>query len=385
VTGLQVGAVRATILRSVHHSGEGTLAESVRTLIASSVALKPSQEIVLATLAERGAQELVRAEYEAIAGVSRSQAAYDIAELVALGMLERVGSGRATRYRVAPQAVGRPRKWTDERIRQELAEFHSLLGRWPRAADFRESGRTDLYLAACRNGGLERWAGELDPKADRNDKGPRSAADGKRWLSYALVLTACLGVLTVAAPSPREQNASPTAAAGGVVFKTREAPSLAAIQNANGTKAALLITARDDSWLAVRRRSGDGRVVFQDILARGASVRVTGTAVWLRLNSPSSFDARLNGDPIRLPGRPGIFLVTPAGIQVVAFAPPPSGAPEASDGGGITAPPLTAGTTSATTPAQSTQTIPAAPAPDSSPSPDPAPSGPGPDSGRSRG
>jgi hypothetical protein len=173
VTGLQVGAVRATIVRSVHHSGEGTLAESVRTLIASSVALKPSQEMVLATLAERGSQELVRAEYEAIAGVSRSQAAYDIAELVALGMLERVGSGRATRYRVAPQAVGRPRKWTDERIRQELAEFHSLLGRWPRAADFRESGRTDLYLAACRNGGLERWAGELDPKADRNDKGPR--------------------------------------------------------------------------------------------------------------------------------------------------------------------------------------------------------------------
>jgi hypothetical protein len=169
-----------------------------------------------------------------------------------------------------------------------------------------------------------------------------------------------------------------------VVFKTREAPSLAAIQNAKGAKAAVLITARDDSWLAVRRWSGDGRLVFQDILARGASVQVTGTAIWLRLSSPSSFDARLNGAPLRLPGRPGTFLVTPAGIQVIAFAPPTSAAPEANEGGGITAPPATAVTAPATTPAQSTQTIPAAPAPDSSPSPDPAPSGPGPDSGRSR-
>jgi hypothetical protein len=198
------------------------------------------------------------------------------------------------------------------------------------------------------------------------------------------VLTACLGVLTVAAPSPREQTASPTAAASGVVFKTREAPSLAAIQNAKGAKAAVLITARDDSWLAVRRWSGDGRLVFQDILARGASVQVTGTAIWLRLSSPSSFDARLNGAPLRLPGRPGTFLVTPAGIQVIAFAPPSYGA-EASDRGGITTPPPTAVTAPATTPAQSTQTIPAAPAPDSSPSPDPAPPGPGPDSGRNRG
>ena len=46
------------------------------------IELKPTQERVLAALAEDGSVGLTRGRYEDLAGVSRSQAAYDLAELV---------------------------------------------------------------------------------------------------------------------------------------------------------------------------------------------------------------------------------------------------------------------------------------------------------------
>ena len=64
--------------------GSGGSAEEAESLIA---ALKPAQRRVLADLAARGVDELTRAEYERIGLVSRSQAAYDLAELVQMGLL----------------------------------------------------------------------------------------------------------------------------------------------------------------------------------------------------------------------------------------------------------------------------------------------------------
>ena len=64
--------------------------------------LKRTQQRALAALAAAGgSKELSRGEYEELAGVGRSQAAYDLAELVEAGILRRVGGGRATRYRLA--------------------------------------------------------------------------------------------------------------------------------------------------------------------------------------------------------------------------------------------------------------------------------------------
>ena len=123
--------------------------------------LKPAQEHVLTTLAGSEDEYFGRADYEAIAHVSRSQAAYDLADLVKLGLVERVGSGRGTRYRIVPARGGRRRKWTPERIRDELEAFCDEIGGWPRAAEFKETGRGDLYLAASRYGGIEHWAEEL--------------------------------------------------------------------------------------------------------------------------------------------------------------------------------------------------------------------------------
>ena len=117
--------------------------------------LKPAQSRVLAAVAESEEEEFTRSTYEDIAHVSRSQAAYDLADLVKLGLVDRLGTGRATRYRIVGEGDGRRRKWTPARIREELERFCGERGTWPRAAEVRKAGRGSLYLAASRYGGIE--------------------------------------------------------------------------------------------------------------------------------------------------------------------------------------------------------------------------------------
>jgi predicted transcriptional regulator of viral defense system len=83
------------------------------------IRLKPAQEKVIAALSQGDQQEITRAEYESIGEVSRSQAAYDLTDLVKAGLLQRVGSGRSTRYQLTHRGSGR-RRWTDERIRAAI-------------------------------------------------------------------------------------------------------------------------------------------------------------------------------------------------------------------------------------------------------------------------
>ena len=126
------------------------------------IELKPTQERVLAALAENGSVGLTRGRYEDLAGVSRSQAAYDLAELVDAGILERVGGGRATTYRFVRRArrAGQ-RHWTNERIHAALVDFCAGRKTWPSASEFKAEWRSDLYVAASRYGGIGFWAAEL--------------------------------------------------------------------------------------------------------------------------------------------------------------------------------------------------------------------------------
>jgi hypothetical protein len=126
------------------------------------IELKPTQERVLAALAENGSVGLTRGRYEDLAGVSRSQAAYDLAELVDAGILERVGGGRATTYRFVRRArrAGQ-RHWTNERIHAALVDFCAGRKTWPSASEFKADGRSDLYVAASRYGGIGYWATAL--------------------------------------------------------------------------------------------------------------------------------------------------------------------------------------------------------------------------------
>jgi DNA-binding transcriptional ArsR family regulator len=133
--------------------------------------LKPTQKRAVAALKADPASGLTRAQYEKLAGVSRSQAAYDLAELVEAGILERIGNGRATRYRLAREG-GAQRHWTSDRIRTELEAFCATRTTWPSPADFKAAGRGDLYIAASRYGGIAHWTemlGFTRPTRDASD------------------------------------------------------------------------------------------------------------------------------------------------------------------------------------------------------------------------
>jgi hypothetical protein len=122
--------------------------------------LKPTQQRAVASLNADPVSTLTRGQYEKLTGVSRSQAAYDLAELVEAGILERVGNGRATRYRLA-RGGGTQRHWTNDRIHRELEAFCADRQTWPSAAEFKATGRGDLYVAASRYGGIAHWAEAL--------------------------------------------------------------------------------------------------------------------------------------------------------------------------------------------------------------------------------
>src|SRR5689334_8229140 len=126
--------------------------------------LKPAQQRVLGALKSEGASRLTRARYEELSGVSRSQAAQDLGELVEQGILDRSGKGRATRYRIVhagPSSRSGRRRWTQERIRAGLEEFCAGRDGWPSAAEFKRAGRFDLYVAASRYGGIRFWTSQL--------------------------------------------------------------------------------------------------------------------------------------------------------------------------------------------------------------------------------
>ena len=123
--------------------------------------LKATQKRVLAALEDDGSARLTRGLYEEIAGVSRSQAAYDLAELVSGGILERIGGGRSTWYRVVRQERPGQRRWTNDTIRAALEQFCGGRETWPSASEFKEAGHSDLYVAASRYGGIAFWTNEL--------------------------------------------------------------------------------------------------------------------------------------------------------------------------------------------------------------------------------
>jgi hypothetical protein len=359
--------------------------------------LKPAQERVLAEVGARADEQFTRADYETLAHVSRSQAAYDLAELVKLGIVERLGSGRATRYRVARHGSGRRRKWTPERIRDELDSFCDELGGWPRASEFKDAGRGDLYLAASRYGGIDHWAEELGYVEEEDAPEPEpseaealvSTRDPRQRRSLvgaglsALAALASLGLLLVVGDRPprgevvtaaplresHDATARPVARRGKTTANT--APNTEEV-------ALRLAAAHGASWLAVRRDSADGRLLWEGILERGKSLSFQGE-LWLRLGAPSNLVARLNGDRAALPRRTSTTRVTDGGIRVLDVAQPTILA--AADP--VEAEPVSQTASSGSTPqVSSSPSSGGSPAPNASPSPDPAPgggSGPSPD------
>jgi DNA-binding transcriptional ArsR family regulator len=196
--------------------------------------LKPAQRAALAALDEGSAEELTRGGYQQLTGVSRSQAAYDLAELVEAGLVERLGGGRSTRYRRTRRSQPSHRRWTNERIRAGLVEFCAGRTTWPSAGEFKAAGHTDLYVAASRYGGIRSWASELGfsgpartaPRRRRS----RSLRPHLTWAATAAAFAAVL--LGVGGAVVQPERAAPTREAAGTPSARNVVRALAPPRNA---------------------------------------------------------------------------------------------------------------------------------------------------------
>ena len=358
--------------------------------------LKPTQEHVLAELADSGTEEFTRSTYEEMAHVSRSQAAYDLADLVKLGLVDRLGAGRATSLELPGEGDGRRRKWTPARIRDELERFCAERGRWPRAAEFREAGHGSLYLAASRYGGIEHWAAELgfSEAAPTQGAGRRQAAldalPRTGLAAAALAGLVVLGLFLIVQLRPDGTGVPDTPAAAALRERVDAAPgaasreSLAAAPAAPARVALVLAASGEGSWIAVRRGSDAGALLWKGTLEPGDLVRLRGRTLWLRVAAPGNLRPRVNGEAVAIPERTSTLLMTAEGIRVLETAPAPS-APAPSETGSSSAQPVAApsssggsGTTSAPATPTGGGTGPAPespPAGGSGPSPDPPPGG----------
>lgn len=308
--------------------------------------LKTSQRLALDALARADATDLTRARYEELTGVSRSQAAYDLAELVEAGLLVKVGAGRATRYRLAQAAESGRRRWTDERIRTELSSFCADRTTWPSAAEFKAAGRSDLYVAASRYGGIGFWSAQLGfPRVERRSRTTTPLLPRRVALALAAVLAFALGagVAALALHADR-QTATPAApkaqrAAGETpvsyladVRTLRRArvagfAAQAAAERAAASRVAVVLRAsRGDSWISVR--SATGRLLDERLLAAGSRVSLRGTALWIRLRTAANVDLSTNGSRLHaLPAQAAVVVVTRRGMRVAEWAPAPAAAP----------------------------------------------------------
>jgi hypothetical protein len=134
--------------------------------------LSASQQRAMTRLQLQGRREFTRRDYEEAGGVRRSTAGDDLREFAAHGVLTVRGRGPHTRY-VFPGALpqrgpGRPRgpdrrrKWTDATIEAELRAFLDDKSGWPSDDEFRAAGKSSLYAAMSKAGGVPRWRQVVD-------------------------------------------------------------------------------------------------------------------------------------------------------------------------------------------------------------------------------
>jgi len=153
--------------------------------------LKPAQQRALLALQSKPGASLTRSEYERLASVGRSQSAHDLSELVAAGLVVRVGGGRSTRYVLAHESAPQ-RRWTPDRIRRELEAFCAKRSTWPTPGEFKSAGHSDLYVAASRYGGVAYWTKALG--LERIDRS-RTAATAEHTRSQSRLTWAFAGAL----------------------------------------------------------------------------------------------------------------------------------------------------------------------------------------------
>ena len=76
----------------------------------------------------------------------------------------------------------------------------------------------------------------------------------------------------------------------------------------------LRVSARDDTWLSIRRGSATGAVLFEGTLTKGDSRTYTATAFHVRFGAAANVKATLDGKPLALPGGTYSATIDRAGL-----------------------------------------------------------------------
>ena len=279
---------------------------------------KPAQQRALAVLQNGHETELTRGAYQEICSVSRSQAAYDLAELVEVGALERVGGGRSTRYVLVREPNSPRRHWTSERIRAELVHFCGGRPAWPSAREFKAAGHTDLYVAASRYGGVAFWAAELGlPRAARRWEAP-SLPRLRLSVSWAMIgalggALAVGGAVSIVQGPPRgapraiAEHAGSAAKAKGPLAQSSTRRARTPAKHATPAKARVAYTRTRPSSAAVKRSSTSTtailatRTVSPSPPAPASSVSNTTSSGPVRTATTSSSTASSGPTPLMAP------------------------------------------------------------------------------------
>ena len=274
--------------------------------------LKATQERVLSALRADRATPLTRARYQGIAGVSRSQAAYDLAELVEAGILERVGAGPATRYRLVDSRPDDRRRWTNERIRSALQEFCAGREAWPSAREFKEAERHDLYVAASRYGGVAFWAKELGferpARPSLRTRVPIPRRPGRprlRWTAEAAAVAVALAVAGVSFLHPWNTGSDlPLGAASApnprgpvTVVHVKDKSSVSAVKKAKAAKTARRVT----QTRRAPSTSGTSNAANQLIVQKTPSIPTHASSQATTTTTASRTSASSNPAPLRAP------------------------------------------------------------------------------------
>jgi hypothetical protein len=75
------------------------------------------------------------------------------------------------------------------------------------------------------------------------------------------------------------------------------------------------LAAGGSCWLAVRRGSSTGQLLYEGTLQPGQRMRFAGSRLWIRIGAPWNVDATLDGKAVRLPASVGDVMVTPAAVR----------------------------------------------------------------------
>lgn len=236
-------------------------------------------------------------------------------------MLETLGIGPSLREARIRRGIGLDRVEAATRIRTRYLEAIED-DRWDElpaeayAKGFLRTYATYLeldpqqYLAAFRENRRE-IEEPIAPMAERPYEPRRPRAP--LFLALAVGLA---GVLAVAAwQLDPDREAAPTRTEP--VSAPRIQPAAEPAAPAPAAARPLLLTARDDSWVAVRFRSAKGKLVWAGTLRRGRTLKLgLAKPLWIRAGKPTVLAASVGTRAVAVPDAT-TFVATPKGLRAV--------------------------------------------------------------------